>query len=121
MRSYSGCGCCFAVESGIWEVQVALDFPQGKGSIQEEEIVTTTGAGKRVLETLKPEIINRVEYDDIPVLAEGLHSHCSIPLVNRGQALGVLAIARTTKGSFTPEDVEFLTQAAGEIAIAIER
>src|SRR6202035_5760370 len=29
-------------------------------------------------------------------------------------------IARATEGSFTPEDVEFLSQAAGQIAIAIE-
>src|SRR5262249_27754180 len=54
------------------------------------------------------------------VLAEGLKSHCLIPLVNHGRALGLLGIARTTGDSFTAEDVEFLSQAAGQIAIAIE-
>jgi formate hydrogenlyase transcriptional activator len=104
----------------------ALDFPHGKGFLREEEIITITGAAKRVLETLKPTVIRRLDLADIPpeirdrVVAEGLMSACLIPLVNRDRALGVLTIARTTEASFTPEDVEFLTQAAGQIAIAIE-
>jgi formate hydrogenlyase transcriptional activator len=49
-----------------------------------------------------------------------LKAHCIIPLVNRGRALGLLSISRRTEASFTPEDVEFLSQAAGQIAIAIE-
>ena len=40
--------------------------------------------------------------------------------MNRGRALGTLTLARATEGSFTPEDVDFLSQAAGQIAIAIE-
>ena len=54
------------------------------------------------------------------VVAEGLKSACLIPLVNRGRVLGGLVIARKTETPFTPEDVEFLNQAAGQIAIAIE-
>jgi formate hydrogenlyase transcriptional activator len=40
--------------------------------------------------------------------------------VNQGRAVGVLAIARTTHISFTSEDVDFLKEASGQIAIAIE-
>jgi formate hydrogenlyase transcriptional activator len=54
------------------------------------------------------------------VASEGLKAHCIIPLVNRGRALGLLSISRRTDASFTPEDVEFLSQTAGQIAIAIE-
>jgi formate hydrogenlyase transcriptional activator len=103
-----------------------LDFPQGKGFIREEQTYTITGAGKRVLETLKPAIINKSDPAEVPseiyerVAAEGLKSTCLIPLVNRSRALGILTIARTTEVSFTPEDIEFLTQAGGQIAIAIE-
>ena len=104
----------------------AVDFPQGKGFLREEDILSISGTSKRVLETSKPAIISRFEPDDIApetyekVLAEGLKSSCLIPLVNRGRSLGVLAIARTSEASFTSEDVDFLTQAAGQIAIAIE-
>jgi len=45
---------------------------------------------------------------------------CVVPLVNRGHGLGSLAIIRTTADPFTPEEVEFLSQVAGPIAIAIE-
>jgi formate hydrogenlyase transcriptional activator len=104
----------------------ALDFPNGKGFIKEDDIVTTGGPGKRVLETLKPEIIPRFDLADVPpeiyekLVAEGLKSSCVIPLVNRGRGLGSLSISRTSEVPFTPDDVDFLTQAAGQIAIAIE-
>src|SRR5437899_1902248 len=52
--------------------------------------------------------------------AESVKSACFIPLVNRGRALGDLMIVRLTEGTFTAEDVDFLSQAAGQIAIAIE-
>ena len=43
-----------------------------------------------------------------------------IPLVNRGRVVGVLAISRTRDNSFTPEEVAFVSEASGQIAIAIE-
>jgi formate hydrogenlyase transcriptional activator len=104
----------------------ALDFPHSKGFLKEETTSAITGPSKRVLETLKPVVVDRFDPADLPpeiynkVAAEGLKETCLIPLVNRGRGLGVLFIARTTEGSFMPDEVEFLTQAAGQIAIAIE-
>ena len=45
---------------------------------------------------------------------------CLIPLANRGRVLGILGPSRTTETAFVPEDVDFLSQASGQIAIAIE-
>jgi formate hydrogenlyase transcriptional activator len=100
----------------------ALDFPQGKGLLREEEILTLSSAGKRVLETLRPIIVDRIDPDEFSpqIAAEGLKCGCLIPLVNRGRALGFLMIGRTSEATFTPEDVEFLSQAAGQIANAIQ-
>jgi len=103
-----------------------LDFPQGKGLIKEERVLTIAGPAKRVLETLKPAVFGKADPSEVPLeiynemVAEGLESSCLIPLINRGRALGILSIARTTEVPFAPYDVEFLTQAAGQIAIAIE-
>src|SRR6202451_3638537 len=111
--------------SGTFRLYV-LDFPQGKGLIKEERVLTVAGAARRVLETLKPAIFHKADTSEVPpeiyndVVAEGLENICLIPLINRGRALGILTIARTTEIPFTPYDVEFLTQAAGQIAIAIE-
>jgi len=105
---------------------LALDFPQGKGFIREGDACTVSGAGKRALETLKPVIVERIGPDDVPseiydkVIGEGLKSSCVIPLVSRDRALGYLSLARTTEASFAPANVEFLAEAAGQIAIAIE-
>src|SRR5205823_14165222 len=52
--------------------------------------------------------------------ADSVKSTCFIPLVNRGRALGDLMIVRLAEETFTTEDVDFLSQAAGQIAIAIE-
>jgi formate hydrogenlyase transcriptional activator len=43
--------------SGISRLYV-LDFPEGKGLIKEERVLTIAGAAKRVLETLKPAVVN---------------------------------------------------------------
>jgi formate hydrogenlyase transcriptional activator len=53
------------------------------------------------------------------VVAEGLNAHCLIPLVSRDRPVGVLILARRDEG-FTDEDVDFLREGSGQIAIAIE-
>jgi formate hydrogenlyase transcriptional activator len=111
--------------SGIPRLYV-LDFPQSKGFLKEDMDYTISGAGKRVLETLNPSVVDLSDPAAVPpeiydkVVAEDLKSACLIPLVNRGRVLGGLVIARTSETSYTPEDVEFLSQASGQIAIAIE-
>ena len=114
-------------EAGTFRLY-ALDFPGGKGLVNEELIVSPgpNDPGKRAFETLNPVIGNVADAPDLGsrfyeiVIAEGVQNFCVIPLVNRGRALGTLSLARVTESSFTPEDVEFLSQAAGQIAIAIE-
>jgi formate hydrogenlyase transcriptional activator len=106
----------------------ALDFPDGKGFLKEDMLQSPTESSppRRAIDTLKPVIVNTVHEGDIGregyeiLVGEGFRSHCFIPLVNRGRALGVLAILRTTEDAFSPEDVEFLSQASGQIAIAVE-
>jgi formate hydrogenlyase transcriptional activator len=113
-------------EPGTFRVY-ALDFPGGKGFAKEEQ-VHSLGPGhpaRRALDTLKPVIAGVEDAGDYGArseiaAAEGIRSLCFIPLANRGHALGTLTIARAAEDSFTQEDVDFLSQAAGQIAIAIE-
>ena len=102
----------------------AMDFPQGKGVAKEELLVPQSAAVKKALETLKPVVVDMRNdltsgASDI-VVAEGIKTFCNIPLANRGRALGILSILRTTETPFSPEDVDFLSRASGQIAIAIE-
>jgi formate hydrogenlyase transcriptional activator len=111
--------------SGKYRV-FALDFPHGKGVIKEELFFTPTAAGKKAMDTLKPVVMDTREQNALGpyaydiATAEGIQALCCIPLVNRGRGLGLLWICRTTETPFSPEDVDFLNRASGQIAIAVE-
>jgi len=105
---------------------IAVDFPHGKGAVKEERTITLSPANKKAIDTLKPVVISTQEREELAaetyeiVAAEGIKAICLIPLVNRGRVLGTLSILRTTEAPFFPEDVDFLSRASGQIAIAIE-
>jgi formate hydrogenlyase transcriptional activator len=105
---------------------IAVDFPHGKGAVKEEVTVTLSPANKKAIDTLKPVVISMREREELAAeayeiaAAEGIKAICLIPLVNRGRVLGTLSISRTTETPFVPEDVDFLSRASGQIAIAIE-
>src|SRR5580700_4517129 len=104
----------------------AMDFPHGKGVVKEELLVTPSAAVKKALDTLKPVVVDMREPNELTseasdiLAAEGIRTFCNIPLANHGRALGILSILRTTETPFSPEDVDFLSRASGQIAIAIE-
>src|SRR5213595_609654 len=107
----------------------AFDAPVSKVFAKEEVIITLPedDPARRAFETMKP-MVATVDEIGWPgggegyrlAAAESVKSACFIPLVNRGRALGDLMIVRLTEGTFTAEDVGFLSQAEGQIAIAIE-
>jgi formate hydrogenlyase transcriptional activator len=107
-----------ASEPGTFRLH-ALDFPGSKGFFKEEQIVTPTDDSppRRALTTLKP-VSGRVT--STRAAADGLKTACFIPLVNHGRALGYMSLGRATEEMFTAEDLEFLRQAAGQIAIAVD-
>jgi formate hydrogenlyase transcriptional activator len=115
-------------EAGTFKLY-AFDAPVSKGFAREELIITPAqdDPGRRAFETMKP-MVATVGEIGWPgggegyrlAAAEGVKSACFIPLVSRGHALGDLMIVRKTEGTFTAEEIDFLSQAAGQIAVAIE-
>ena len=99
----------------------AMDFPHGKGVIKEDLLVAPSTAVRKAMDTLKPVVLDSQESDNcVSGNAEGIRAQCIIPLVNRDRVLGILCPSRTTETPFVPEDVDFLSRASGQIAIAIE-
>ena len=104
----------------------ALDFPAGKGFIKEEMLIESVGACKRALETLQPTTRNTADPQEFSpglyklMVAEGLKTQCVIPLVSRGRVVGALSINRGTDDVFLPDEIDFLNDASGQIAAAIE-
>jgi formate hydrogenlyase transcriptional activator len=101
----------------------ALDFPDSQGFIQEEALIPIEGSlpGKAFL-TGKPVVVDRADPAEVSCLAasEGLQSHGFLPLSSRNGILGVLGLGHRREQAFTQDDVEFLTQVATQVAIAVE-
>jgi formate hydrogenlyase transcriptional activator len=101
----------------------ALDFPNSQGLIQEETLIPIEGSlpGK-AFQTGKPVVVAQSGPAEVSCLiaGEGLQSHCFIPLISRYGDLGVLGLGRRQEHAFTQDDVEFLTQVANQVAIAVE-
>jgi formate hydrogenlyase transcriptional activator len=103
----------------------ALDFPAGKGFLQEAMLLPLEGsASGKVFQTGKPLALSGPDWFHSAVYqigaVEGLQSGCFLPLLSRQRVLGVLLLARLQEQAFTPDEVEFLTQVANQVAIAVE-
>jgi formate hydrogenlyase transcriptional activator len=105
----------------------ALDFPRGKGLVHQEYYFPVEGSPTgRCFSTGKPLLVDRLELAEFPteitrrLLEEGVKSACWLPLTTRNGTLGTLSVASLRPSAFRQEDVELLSQVAGQVAIAIE-
>jgi formate hydrogenlyase transcriptional activator len=103
-----------------------MDFPESKGFVKEDMLRPVEGTELGcVFKTGKP-FVARTKADVFSELAtsaaqaESIESACVLPLISRNRTLGVLTLGSRVKNSFSPEDVDFLMRAAGQVAIAIE-
>jgi formate hydrogenlyase transcriptional activator len=105
----------------------ALDFPQGKGLLQEEMVFPIEGTPSgEVIVTRKPLIVSGVDLDRFKAsvsslfVAEGLQSGCIVPLITANRTLGTLSLSSLRTSAFDQEDVDLLMRVANQVAIAIE-
>jgi formate hydrogenlyase transcriptional activator len=104
----------------------ALDFPEEKPFLKEGTMapLDSTAMGTAFRER-RPILIRMPapEWEGSPIyqaaLAEGFRSGCLLPLVSRDRAVGVIFLGRLHENAFNQEDLEFLAQVAGQIAIAV--
>ena len=105
----------------------ALDFPDGRGFLHEDIVLPleTTPSGMAFTSS-KPVLLKSIDPERFPaevariLTAEGIKSTCSIPLISRGQGLGVLSVGSLREDAFTEEEACLLTQVANQIAMAVE-
>jgi formate hydrogenlyase transcriptional activator len=104
-----------------------LDFPDGVGAIREDAVVPLDDSMPGcVFRTCEGRLAN---VDEARALfkstgdileREGLKSLCCTPLISRGAALGTLNLGSRQENFFTPGDLQFYSQVAGQIAIALD-
>jgi len=102
----------------------AMDFPFSDESVQEESLISMdediSGA---VFRTGKPwcgsvQEARRQGMKDTARAEVGTVS--ILPLVSRGRVLGIFGVVKYQENAFTSDDIEFLTQIANQVAIAVE-
>jgi formate hydrogenlyase transcriptional activator len=104
----------------------ALDFPNGKGITYQNMSRPLDGSlAGQVFRTGQPwvgnmEDLNGSDFGNRVISGEGVETLCMLPLIRGNSPLGVLCLVRVEKNAFTRPDIEFLTQIAGQVAIAID-
>ena len=105
----------------------ALDFPEGKGLIQEGRTGSVVDCPAGIaIQNKKPAVFHekdlRGSSSEIAklLLEEGVKSACCLPLLSHDRPLGTLNVASRQDSAFTQEDVVLLSQVANQIAIAVE-
>ncbi len=105
----------------------AVDFPEGKGFLQEDLLYSIEGSPSgTAFRTMKPLTLQSpftgwLHYPIVQIaVREGLKSFCFLPLISRNRAIGTLVFARLRDDAFSEADVDFLSQVANQIALAVE-
>jgi formate hydrogenlyase transcriptional activator len=106
--------------------QLVQDFPESNGFSKEDVLQPVEGTELGdVFKTGKPFVLRTQadvtsEFGITAIRAESLQSGFALPLISRNRTLGVLTLGSRAENSFSPEDIDFLMRAAGQVAIAIE-
>jgi formate hydrogenlyase transcriptional activator len=105
----------------------AVDFPEGKGFLQEDLVYSIEGSPSgTVFRTMKPLTLQSpftgwLNYPIVQIaVREGLKSFCLLPLISRNRAIGTLVLARLRDDAFSQADMSFLDRVANQIALAVE-
>ena len=105
----------------------AVDFPESKGFLQEDLVYSIEGSPSgTAFRTMKPLTLQSpfTGWTHFPIVQiavrEDLKSFCFLPLISRNRAIGTLVLARLRDDAFSQADIEFLSQVANQIALAVE-
>ena len=104
----------------------ALDFPDGTGVLHQDMSKPLDGSlAGQVFRTGKPwvgdiEELNGSGFGNWAISGDSVETICMLPLIRCNSNLGVLCLMRLEKNAFTHPDIEFLSQIAGQVAIAID-
>ena len=105
----------------------AQDYPDCRGFWNEEMGIPLEGSlpGK-AFQTGKPVVVGSLDLVGLhstvycATVGEGMNSFCLFPLTSRNRVLGVVGFARREENAFNKDDIEFLTQVANQVAIAVD-
>ena len=98
------------------------DTQPSRGDLQVPLHASPAG---RAIQTREPVCLARIQEGGFPeegvrhLTGLGMQSGCWIPLIHRGQVIGVLAAASRIEGAFTQRESDMLVQVADQVAMAV--
>jgi formate hydrogenlyase transcriptional activator len=101
----------------------ALEFPAHQNLFIEDELIPLEGTlGGLAFTTRRAVVGDPRGIESLPsrFTAAGVQSACTVPLISRDRALGILGVASLREHAFDEEAAELLGQIAKQIAIAVE-
>jgi formate hydrogenlyase transcriptional activator len=113
-------------EPGGQQVRVyARNFSEVERSQQEIVLQAKNSLSAEVMQTGEPLLLDRAglarsESPNNQLLEIGLRSVCFLPLISCRRVVGTLNIGSTQDDAFDESDLDFLKQAAAQIALAID-
>jgi formate hydrogenlyase transcriptional activator len=100
----------------------AIDFPDC--NVKEDRLIPINDSPMgRAFQTMEPLVKVEPELPQAEFKSKAAgcgKTSCFIPLVSRNRSVGVLAFAKLGKGTFSQDDIRFLSQVGGQVAIAVE-
>jgi formate hydrogenlyase transcriptional activator len=112
-------------EANVLRLQV-LDFPEGVGAIRQDAVASLDGPAGSVFRTREArkftlEEIFALSPEAGAVFAEeGVRSLCCAPLITPGGVRGTLNLGSRVDNFFSEEDLQYFSQAAGQVALALD-
>lgn len=112
-------------ETGELESAAVRNIGEEKWKTHTARIRAGNSLARTAVETRSPLVIRNVESDARTrdqefFIDHGFVSYVSIPLIDKGEALGVLALYAKEERVFTDDEVKFFSTLAGQAAIAIK-
>jgi|SRR5579872_1251600 len=104
----------------------AYESAEGSGPTRERTKFLNEKAGPVLAyRTGKPVVLHAASLEQLPPETDefrqlGMQEACSLPLISRGRILGSLDLGRARNAPLNPDEVEFLTQIASQVAIAVD-
>jgi formate hydrogenlyase transcriptional activator len=113
-------------ESGMFRLG-ALDFPDHQDFLTDTQLISLEGTPTLVsFRSGRPIMRTLIDLDEFPsplmkqLVAIGIKSGCTVPLISHQKTLGVLSLASMREAAFTDDDVELLGEIGKQIAMAVE-
>ena len=114
-------------ESGRMRVY-AVDFPESKGFLKEGSLIPMERSpsgmvfrkGQLLVGNTREISQTNLLHSHCLAEAEGFKFICMMPLISGNRVLGVLGLGRKGETAFSQDDVDFLTQVATQLGVALE-